>query len=93
MRIGGGGAYQPQFSHHMYLPVDRDAPADAPAAATVLVNAGRPEPPPPPAPEPPSSASPAAGAGCRLRPWTRSDAPRTAWQPPRAARQTKNRSR
>ncbi len=22
VRIGGGGAYQPQFSHHMYLPVD-----------------------------------------------------------------------
>ena len=25
VRIGGGGAYQPQFSHHMYLPVDGDA--------------------------------------------------------------------
>src|ERR1700751_5269418 len=22
VRIGGGGAYQPQFTHHMYLPVD-----------------------------------------------------------------------
>lgn len=22
VRIGGGGAYQPQFTHHMFLPVD-----------------------------------------------------------------------
>jgi hypothetical protein len=50
VRIGGGGAYQPQFSHHMYLPVDGDAPADAPAP--VLVNMVTPEPPPPAAPEP-----------------------------------------
>ncbi len=50
VRIGGGGAYQSQFTHHMYLPVDGDAPADAPAP--VLVNIVAPEPPPPPAPEP-----------------------------------------
>ena len=24
VRIGGGGAFQPQFNHHMYLPVDGD---------------------------------------------------------------------
>ncbi len=30
VRIGGGGAYQPQFTHHMYLPVDPEAPEDAP---------------------------------------------------------------
>ncbi len=24
VRVGGGGAYQPQFSHHMYLPVEAD---------------------------------------------------------------------
>ena len=43
VRIGGGGAYQPQFTHHMYLPVDPDAPADAPPPpfGPVLVNAGR----------------------------------------------------
>src|SRR6202046_5502577 len=39
VRIGGGGAYQPQVSHHMYLPVEPDAPQDGPPA-----------PPPPPAP-------------------------------------------
>ena len=62
VRIGGGGAYQPQFSHHMYLPVDGDAPADAPAPVLVNILA-----PAPPAPDPPGrcSASPAAGSGCR----------------------------
>ncbi|WP_408632304.1 peptidoglycan endopeptidase [Mycobacterium basiliense] len=31
VRIGGGGAYQAQFTHHMFLPVDDDlAEADAP---------------------------------------------------------------
>ncbi|MHA3021500.1 peptidoglycan endopeptidase [Mycobacterium sp. BMJ-28] len=37
VRVGGGGAYQPQFTHHMYLPapadaapLDADAPVDAP---------------------------------------------------------------
>ncbi len=34
VRIGGGGAYQPQFSHHMYLPVEGEAPADAPASCS-----------------------------------------------------------
>src|SRR6201996_1584533 len=33
VRVGGGGAYQSRFTHHMYLPVDPDAPADAPPAA------------------------------------------------------------
>lgn len=42
VRIGGGGAYQRQFSHHMYLPIAEDAPADAPLPFDA--------PPPPPAP-------------------------------------------
>src|ERR1700761_5717315 len=56
VRIGGGGAYQPQFSHHMYLPGDPQAPADAPPPpfGPVLVNAVAPDaPPPPPAPDAP----------------------------------------
>ena len=65
VRIGGGGAYQPQFSHHMYLPVDGDAPADPPAP--VLVDMISPEPPPPgpeavappPPPPGPEAAEPA----------------------------------
>jgi hypothetical protein len=47
VRIGGGGAYQPQFTHHMYLPMDTDAPEDAPPPAPVLADAVAPEPPPP----------------------------------------------
>jgi hypothetical protein len=79
VRIGGGGAYQPQFSHHMYLSVDGDAPADSPP---ILVNVIAPEPPPPgpdagePAPPPPPPAPEAAPAG---------DAPNDAPAPPEAA--------
>jgi hypothetical protein len=79
VRIGGGGAYQPQFSHHMYLPVEGDAPADAPAP--VLVTMIAPEPPPPgpdaaePAP-PPQPAPDVAPAG---------DAPSDAPAPPEGA--------
>ena len=66
VRIGGGGAYQPQFRHHMYLPVDGDAPGDAPAP--VLVNILAPPPPAPDAgpadaPPPPPPAPDAAPAG------------------------------
>ncbi|WP_152522484.1 peptidoglycan endopeptidase [Mycobacterium sp. 012931] len=41
VRVGGGGAYQAQFTHHMYLPMDEDmvdvdlpAPEDPPAQGT-----------------------------------------------------------
>ncbi|WP_029109495.1 hypothetical protein [Mycobacterium sp. URHD0025] len=46
VRVGGGGAYQRQFNHHMYLPVAPEAPQDAPADAPLPFDA----PPPPPAP-------------------------------------------
>lgn len=64
VRIGGGGAYQPQFNHHMYLPVDGDGPQDAPPPP-MLVNAFAPEPPPPPGPDPADAGlpPPAAPAG------------------------------
>ncbi len=55
VRIGGGGAFQPQFSHHMYLPLDGDAPADS---APVLANAVAPMPPPPDAPPAPDAPPP-----------------------------------
>src|ERR1700676_4437602 len=71
VRIGGGGAYQGQFSHHMFLPMPADEPVapDAPDAPVVLM-AGEaplaPPPPPdpfmapPPAPEPPMAPPPPA---------------------------------
>ncbi|MGH3583697.1 MAG: hypothetical protein ACRDUB_19065, partial [Mycobacterium sp.] len=49
VRVGGGGAFQPQFTHHMYLPMptdgaplDSDAPVDAPPPPVEFL-------PPPPA--------------------------------------------
>jgi hypothetical protein len=71
VRIGGGGAYQPQFSHHMYLPVDGDAPGDAPAPVLVNIVAPAPPapdaapadaPPPPPVPDAPPPPPPAPDA-------------------------------
>jgi hypothetical protein len=56
VRIGGGGAYQKQFGHHMFLPmpVDEAVAPDAPDApeAPVVMMAGEVPMAPPPAPEP-----------------------------------------
>jgi hypothetical protein len=67
VHIGGGGAYQPQFTHHMFLPMPDDGPglppppdappspdAEPPPPPAVLVDAPAPAPdlPPPPAPAP-----------------------------------------
>jgi hypothetical protein len=52
VRIGGGGAFQPQFTHHMYLPVDPEAVQDVPPPP-ILVDVVAPEPPPAPAPDAP----------------------------------------
>ncbi|MBO0676102.1 peptidoglycan endopeptidase [Mycolicibacterium sp. S2-37] len=46
VQVGGGGAYQPQFTNHMYLPIP-DAPPPPPPGAPL------PPPPPPSAPLPP----------------------------------------
>jgi hypothetical protein len=64
VRIGGGGAYQPQFTHHMYLPMPTDAPdpntpVDAPPAAPVEFLPPAPAEVPPPAPADFVSPSPA----------------------------------
>lgn len=52
VRIGGGGAFQGQFSHHMFLPV---APEEAPPAPDAMPapDAGMPFAPPPPEMVPP----------------------------------------
>ncbi|MCV7360991.1 glycoside hydrolase [Mycolicibacterium neworleansense] len=52
VRVGGGGAYQRQFTHHMYLPMEVAAPQDAPVDAPLPFGA----PPPPPAPIDPMAA-------------------------------------
>ncbi|MGU3652216.1 peptidoglycan endopeptidase [Mycolicibacterium sp. A43C] len=56
VKIGGGGAYQPQFTKHMYLPVEEIAPAPpAPGAPPPAPVAFVPPPPgqlPPVAPPP-----------------------------------------
>jgi hypothetical protein len=51
VRIGGGGAFQRQFNHHMYLamPEDGPAPDDAPAPGDPF------QPPAPDVPPPPSA--------------------------------------
>jgi hypothetical protein len=56
VRTGGGGSYQVQFTHHMFLPVSPEQfagdppPPDAPPAMVDAVNPGIPAPVPDPAP-------------------------------------------
>lgn len=63
VKVGGAGAYQRGFNHHMYLPmselpegaldgVPADAPAEAPAPAPVFVTVSNTEPAPEPVVEP-----------------------------------------
>jgi len=68
VRIGGGGAYQPQFTHHMFLPmppegaptdpgvvpVDINAPVPPPLPDPAIVPADNPDVPPPPPPGDPA---------------------------------------
>jgi hypothetical protein len=69
VRIGGGGAYQRQFTHHMFLPVDDVDLADgppAPDAPVELVDAVAPDPGPemlPPAADQAPEPAPAPDAG------------------------------
>ncbi len=69
VKVGGGGAYQPQFTHHMYLPVpaeemqiDPAAPQDAPMVVDVA-NAE----PPVPLPDSPPDLSPGPGSAAAAR--------------------------
>src|SRR5262245_1321022 len=59
VRIGGGGAYQKQFTHHMFLPMPADA---APAPDPMMAPPMDPFAPPPPAPflSPPPPEAPVA---------------------------------
>lgn len=64
VKVGGGGAFQPQFSNHMFLPMPADQPPPPPGAPVMLVGQQGPMPPappmaPPPAPAPPMAPPPA----------------------------------
>lgn len=62
VRVGGAGAYQAGFTHHMFLPMDLDLPEGelpAPEAPVELVDAVAPAPAPEVAPPAPEFASPA----------------------------------
>lgn len=48
VRLGGAGAYQSGFTHHMFLPIAPEALADAPPPDAVLVDAVAPAPGPDP---------------------------------------------
>ncbi|MDV3126383.1 C40 family peptidase [Mycobacterium sp. 21AC1] len=52
VKVGGGGAYQSQFTHHMYLPAQAADPATPPGAPMPLGAPPPPEAPMPPAPPP-----------------------------------------
>lgn len=68
VRVGGGGAYQPQFTNHMYLPIEtsaqepeesgQDAPVDPPVPADAPAAPPAAEPHPGDAPAPPPHAEP-----------------------------------
>jgi hypothetical protein len=62
VRIGGGGAFQKQFGHHMFLPMPADTPVapDAPEAPVVLMAGEVPPPPADPFAPPPPPADPFA---------------------------------
>jgi hypothetical protein len=66
VRLGGAGAYQPGFTHHMFLLMAPEGLDEAPPPGPVLVDAVAPEPPAPgpdpiqaAAPEPPPPPDPA----------------------------------
>ncbi|MDQ2636872.1 MAG: C40 family peptidase [Actinomycetota bacterium] len=62
VKIGGGGAYQKQFTRHMFLPMppDQPVPPGAPPAPVVQMGGMAPPPPPgmPPPPPPPGMPPP-----------------------------------
>jgi hypothetical protein len=64
VKVGGGGAYQSQFTNHMFLPMPADQVPPPPGAPIVLMNGPAPMPPAPPMappPPPPPPGAPMAG--------------------------------
>ncbi|ODQ90480.1 NlpC/P60 family protein [Mycolicibacterium flavescens] len=64
VKIGGGGAYQDQFTKHMFLPMPPEQPMHPGAPVVMMAGHEAPPPPPPPAdpfaPPPPPPADPFA---------------------------------
>ncbi|MGV0718370.1 NlpC/P60 family protein [Mycolicibacterium sp. XJ662] len=58
VKIGGGGAYQDQFTRHMFLPMPPEQPVPPGAPPAPVVQMGGMVPPPPPPPPPPGMAPP-----------------------------------
>jgi hypothetical protein len=58
VKIGGGGAYQSQFTNHMFLPMPADQVPPPPGAPIVLMNQQAPMPPAPPMGPPPPPGAP-----------------------------------
>lgn len=59
VRVGGGGAYQPKFTHHMYLPMDVDVAPEPPAPDAPVTTVDDVEPElPAPAPDPAPAGDP-----------------------------------
>jgi hypothetical protein len=58
VKIGGRGAYQPQFNHHMFLPMPAEQPVAPQPPAPGFIPVGAPVPPPPGAPVPPPPGAP-----------------------------------
>ncbi|WP_326546527.1 NlpC/P60 family protein [Mycolicibacterium sp. ND9-15] len=62
VKVGGGGAYQGQFTKHMFLPMPPEQPMvpGAPQAPVVMMAGQQPAPPAPPMAPPPPPADPFA---------------------------------
>jgi hypothetical protein len=58
VKVGGGGAYQAQFTHHMFLPIAPEDVGDDPGAANVPVAVDAPNPPEPAPDQPPAGDDP-----------------------------------
>ncbi|ULE32330.1 C40 family peptidase [Mycobacterium sp. IDR2000157661] len=67
VKVGGGGAFQDQFTNHMFLPAPPEQPLDPaappPPGAPVVMMAGHPAPPPAPPMAPPPPPPPTAPIG------------------------------
>lgn len=86
VKVGGGGAYQSQFTNHMFLPMPADQVPPPPGAPVVLMGQQVPVPPAPPMgpPPPPDAPLPPPPPGAPLPPPPPPGAPLPPPPPPGA---------